>query len=31
MLLLYIAAIVQWLMVFMLESAGFDGSRWAIA
>ncbi|KAF9916028.1 hypothetical protein BX616_004785 [Lobosporangium transversale] len=31
MLLLYIAAIVQWLMVFMIESAGFDGSRWALA
>ncbi|KAG0007046.1 hypothetical protein BGZ65_011067 [Modicella reniformis] len=31
MLLLYIAAIVQWWMVFMLESAGFDGSRWALA
>ncbi|KAG0245995.1 hypothetical protein BGX31_005059 [Mortierella sp. GBA43] len=31
MLLLYLAAIVQWWMVFMLESAGFDGSRWALA
>ncbi|KAI7831581.1 hypothetical protein BC939DRAFT_437470 [Gamsiella multidivaricata] len=31
MLLLYIAAIVQWWMVFVLESAGFDGSRWALA
>ncbi|KAI1314466.1 hypothetical protein EDD11_002129 [Mortierella claussenii] len=31
MLLLYIAAIVQWWMVFMIESAGFDGSRWALA
>ncbi|KAF8936279.1 hypothetical protein BGZ58_004380 [Dissophora ornata] len=31
MLLLYIAAIVQWWSVFMIESAGFDGSRWALA
>ncbi|KAF9946584.1 hypothetical protein BGZ70_003146 [Mortierella alpina] len=31
MLLLYLAAIVQWWMVFMLESAGVDGSRWALA
>ncbi|KAF9366640.1 hypothetical protein BGX34_011679 [Mortierella sp. NVP85] len=31
MLLLYIVAIVQWWSVFMLESAGFDGSRWAMA
>lgn len=31
MLLLYLAAIVQWWMVFMLESVGFDGSRWALA
>ncbi|KAF9573439.1 hypothetical protein EC968_008524 [Mortierella alpina] len=31
MLLLYLAAIVQWWMVFMLESVGVDGSRWALA
>ncbi|KAG0303421.1 hypothetical protein BGZ98_006680 [Dissophora globulifera] len=31
MLLLYIVAIVQWWSVFMLESVGFDGSRWALA
>ncbi|KAF9205327.1 hypothetical protein BGZ49_004188 [Haplosporangium sp. Z 27] len=31
MLLLYIVAIVQWWAVFLLESAGFDGSRWALA
>ncbi|KAF9402342.1 hypothetical protein BGZ94_004951, partial [Podila epigama] len=31
MLLLYLAAIGQWAMVFVIESAGFDGSRWAMA
>lgn len=31
MLLLYLAAIVQWWMVFVIESVGFDGSRWAMA
>ncbi|KAF9186322.1 hypothetical protein BGZ51_002881 [Haplosporangium sp. Z 767] len=31
MLLLYVAAIAQWWMVFMLESVGVDGSRWALA
>ncbi|GJJ72558.1 hypothetical protein EMPS_04916 [Entomortierella parvispora] len=31
MLVLYLAAIVQWWMVFLLESAGVDGSRWALA
>ncbi|KAF9403735.1 hypothetical protein BGX21_011136 [Mortierella sp. AD011] len=31
MLFLYIVAIVQWWAVFLIESAGFDGSRWALA
>ncbi|KAG0201591.1 hypothetical protein BGX28_005645 [Mortierella sp. GBA30] len=31
MLALYLAAIAQWWMVFMLESVGVDGSRWALA
>lgn len=31
MLLLYLAAIMQWWMVFVIESVGFDGSRWAMA
>ncbi|KAF9432881.1 hypothetical protein BGZ76_010190 [Entomortierella beljakovae] len=31
MLFLYIVAIVQWWSVFLIESAGFDGSRWALA
>lgn len=31
MLLLYLLAIFQWWMVFLIESFGFDGSRWAMA
>ncbi|KAF9292504.1 hypothetical protein BGZ88_006335 [Linnemannia elongata] len=31
MLLLYLLAIFQWWMVFLIESVGFDGSRWAMA
>ncbi|KAF9932596.1 hypothetical protein FBU30_007742 [Linnemannia zychae] len=31
MLALYLMAIIQWWMVFFIESAGFDGSRWALA
>ncbi|KAG0055121.1 hypothetical protein BGZ83_009533 [Gryganskiella cystojenkinii] len=31
MLVLYLFAIIQWLMVFLLESVGVDGSRWALA
>ncbi|KAF9905251.1 hypothetical protein EC991_001903 [Linnemannia zychae] len=31
MLVLYLLAIFQWWMVFMIESVGFDGSRWAMA